>query len=87
MNEFLWGALAMASWVAGLFFLQFWRSTRDRLFLFFCLAFWVFSLTWIGLGVLQPPLESRHYTYVFRLLAFALIIVGIVDKNRRRPTP
>lgn len=87
MNEFLWGALAMASWVAGLFFLQFWRTTRDRLFLFFCLAFWAFSLTWVGLAVVQPDSESRHYTYLFRLLAFVLIIVGIVDKNRKRPPP
>ena len=87
MNSFLWGALAMACWIAGLFFLKSWRVTRDRLFLFFCLAFWVFSLSWIGLGVIQPTTETRHYVYVFRLVAFVLIIVGIVDKNRRPPAP
>jgi hypothetical protein len=27
--------------------------------------------------------ESRHYVYVLRLLAFLLLIAGIVDKNRR----
>lgn len=86
MNEFVWGALAMSCWVVGLFFLRYWRSTRDRLFLFFCLGFWAFAVTWIGLGVLQPSVESRHYFYVFRLVAFVLIIVGIVDKNRRRPS-
>lgn len=85
MNQFLWGALAMACWVAGLFFLQAWRSARDRFFLFFCLAFWVLSLSWVGLAVFQPQTETRHYYYVFRLLAFALIIMGIIDKNKRRP--
>jgi hypothetical protein len=86
MNEFVWGALAMSCWVVGLFFLRFWRSTRDRLFLFFCLAFWAFSLTWVGLAVLHPGMESRHYFYMFRLAAFVLIIAGIIDKNRRRPS-
>ena len=35
----LMGAVAMASFVASLFFLQFWRGTHDLLFFYFAIAF------------------------------------------------
>ena len=83
-NIFVWGALAMASWVAGLFFLRFWRVSRDRLFLFFSAAFWVFGANWVALATLHPSEETQHYVYMVRLVAFLLILIGIFDKNRRR---
>ena len=83
MKHFLWGALAMACWVAGLFFVRFWRSTRDRFFAFLGIAFWVFALSWTGLVAFEATDETRHYYFLVRLAAFVLIIVGIVDKNRR----
>jgi hypothetical protein len=82
MNLFLWGALAMASATVAVFFLRFWTQGRDRLFLFFALGFATFGLHWLWLGIVAPPVESRHYLYLLRLLAFLLIIAGIVDKNR-----
>ena len=82
MRSFLPGAIVMASWVAGLLFLRFWRKSRDRLFLIFALAFWVLSLHWIGLAIAQPSDETRHYFYLFRLAAFLLILWAIIDKNR-----
>ena len=82
MNVFLSGALAMASWVIGLLFLRDWRRTHDRLFARFGLAFWVLSLNWITLAVMDPSHETRHYFYLFRLVAFLLIIWAIIDKNR-----
>ena len=39
MNELLSGAVAMASLVIALFFLRFWRDSRDRFFLYFALSF------------------------------------------------
>lgn len=83
MQQVLWGALAMCCWVIGLFFLRFWRANRDRLFLFFGAGFWVFALNWGWLGVASISVESRHHVFVLRLIAFSLIILGIVDKNRR----
>jgi hypothetical protein len=83
MNTFLWGALAMSSAVAGLFFLKFWKESRDRLFVFFVLAFWAMALNWALLALVQQPTETRHWVYMLRLFAFVLIIVGIIDKNRR----
>lgn len=83
MITFLYGICAMACVAIGMFFLRYWRVARDRLFVFFWLAFWAFSLNWIGLAVVNPSDETRHWFYAVRLGAFVLIIVGIVDKNRR----
>ena len=84
---FLWGACAMASGTVAVYFLRFWVQGRDRLFLFFALAFAALALHWLGLGIVRPPEETRHYLYLLRLLAFLLITAGVVDKNRatRRP--
>ena len=41
---FLSGAVVMGFWLAGLFFLRFWRRTRDELFLAFTLSFWLLGL-------------------------------------------
>ena len=79
---FLWGASALACWAAGLFFLRFWRETRDRFFALFAVAFWVLAADWVALVIWNPPDETKHYFYGLRLVAFLLIIVAIVDKNR-----
>lgn len=79
---FLWGASSVAAGVAGLFFLRFWRQTRDRFFLAFALAFLALSLNWVGLVATSRGDETRTLFYGLRLAAFALIIVAIVDKNR-----
>ena len=71
----------MASAAVGAFFLRFWRRTRDRLFLIFALAFWLLGLNWLLLAFVQAD-ETRTWLYLLRLVAFCLIIYGIVDKNR-----
>jgi hypothetical protein len=81
MNQLLLGALVMASTTVGLFFLRFWRETRDRLFLMFALAFWTLAANWFGLALIDAP-ESRTALYALRLVGFLLIVVAIADKNR-----
>lgn len=83
MNQILGGALVMATWVASLFFFRFWRVTRDRLFLFFCLAFFLLASSWLWLAWLPSLSEAHREVFILRLLAFVLIIIGVVDKNRR----
>jgi hypothetical protein len=83
MRTFLWGALTMGCVVIALHFLRYWRTSGDRLFVFFGVAFAVFALNWVSLAFIDPRVEGRHYVYFFRLAAFLLIIVGIVDRNRR----
>jgi hypothetical protein len=83
MTLFIWGALAMASFVAMLFFIRYWQRSHDRLFFMFALAFCALAVNWIGLAMAYPSRESAHSMYVVRLIAFLLIASGIVDKNRR----
>jgi len=84
VNLLIPGAIVMACLVAGLFFLRFWRTTGDRIFACFALAFWLMASQWTAGAVLDVPSETRHYLYLLRLLAFVIIVVGIVDKNRKR---
>jgi hypothetical protein len=84
MQQFLWGALAMGCAMTAVFFLRFWTVTRDRLLLYFALGFAVFSGHWAAFAIINPSVETRHLLYIVRLIAFALIIAGIIEKNRRR---
>lgn len=92
MKELLLGAIAMSSLVAALFFLSFWRSTRDRFFLLFALAFGVEAVNRMLLGLANLS-EYGPVLYMIRLAAYALILYAILDKNRvsrpagSRPAP
>jgi uncharacterized membrane protein HdeD (DUF308 family) len=78
----LMGAVAMASFVATLFFLRFWRQTRDGFFLLFAVAFGLDAVTRLLLGLSQVSDEAEPLFYLARLVTFALIIVAIIQKNR-----
>lgn len=80
---FLQSVCAMGGWVAGLFFWRFWRDSGDRLFAFFAATFWLLALSWSALALFNPTDESRPYVYGVRLVAFGLIIVAMLDKNRK----
>jgi hypothetical protein len=82
-QHFLLGAVAMASLIAGLLFLKLWRVSRDRLFALFAVAFWLLTLNWVVLAFANVAAESQYRVYLIRLLAFLLIGLAIVDKNRR----
>jgi hypothetical protein len=82
-TSFLSGAIAMGFWLAGLFFLRFWRRTRDELFLAFTLAFWLLGLGQALLVFSPVPVEERSWLYLLRLAAFVLILVAIWRKNAR----
>lgn len=84
-NQFLWGALWLAAWSIGVFLLRFWIESRERLFLLFAMAFGVLGAHWAGLALSAAGAETRHYWFLLRLAACALIILGVVDKNRRGP--
>jgi hypothetical protein len=79
---FLQAVSATGAWTAGLFFLRFWRESRDPLFAFFGAAFWLLSLSWVLLALTDPAEDARPYIYAIRLLAFVLIIAAMVIKNR-----
>ena len=80
---FLQAVAATAAFINGVFFWRFRRETGERLFTLFACAFWLLSVSWAVLAVFNPTGESLPYVYCLRLLAFVLMIVGIVDKNQR----
>ena len=81
MVNFLSGALTLAYMIAAIYFLHFWKRANERLFLNFGMAFGMLALNQFGLFVLDARDELGTYAYVLRILAFALILWGIVDKN------
>jgi hypothetical protein len=82
MNGFLWGATAMGCWTAGLIFFRSWRGTGDRFFALFGAAFSILAVHWLALAVVGAVDETRHYFYAIRLVAFLVVLVAIIDKNR-----
>ncbi|HEY8553927.1 MAG TPA: DUF5985 family protein [Burkholderiales bacterium] len=81
-NGMLLGGIATAAVVAGLFFLRFWGATRDRFFLFFALAFWLEALSRVLIGLSGSVREDAPLFYLIRLLAYGLILIAILDRNR-----
>lgn len=80
---FLSGAVTLGFGVAALFFLRFWRDTRDELFLAFGIAFLLLGLGQAVLASSAVPDEQRSLIYLIRLAGFVLILVAIARKNRR----
>lgn len=78
----LQGAVAMASLVASLFFVRFWRQTRDSFFLLFGIAFGLDAITRVVIGISATSDETEPLFYIARLVSFSLIIVAILLKNR-----
>jgi len=84
MEQMLLGMIAMTCFVAGLYFLRFWKSSRDRFFLFFAVAFWIEGMNRVILALAERLPENVPVIYIIRLCAFSLILYAIVDKNRPR---
>jgi hypothetical protein len=82
LYSFLGGMVTMAFFVAGLFFVRFWRRTGDKLFAAFAVAFGLLGLNQAMVSLTDMPIEERSPLYLLRLLAFSLIIISIWRKNR-----
>lgn len=81
LNIFLSGAITAGFLIASLFFLSFWRRTRDSLFAAFAAAFLLLAGNQALIILAEIPEEHRSWVYLLRLAAFALLIVAIVRKN------
>lgn len=87
-EDFLGGAIAMGFAIAALFFLKFWRRTREVLFLAFSGSFLLLAVNQALLTLSGIPIEERSWLYLLRLAAFMLILAAMWWQNRRgsRPT-
>ena len=83
LYDFLGGAVAMGFAVAALFFLKFWRRTREVLFLAFSAAFLLLGATQALLTLAEIPVEERSWVFLLRLAAFLLILGAMWWQNRR----
>jgi len=81
MIDFLSGAATLGYLVAAVFFLRFWRSTADRLFLAFAAAFALFALNQGLAFALTVVSEPWSLIYALRVIGFVLIAAAIIDKN------
>jgi len=84
IEAFLLGVIATASFTAGLFFLRFWKTTRDRLFLAFAVFFLIEAINRIVLLCFEHPNEGSPWIYLIRLLALIILLFAIVEKNYGR---
>lgn len=84
LYDFLSGAEAFGFLVCGLFFLRFWKRTRDELFIAFAIAFALLGTSQAVLTLANIPTEERGSIYLFRLAAFVIILFAIVRKNRAK---
>lgn len=82
--EFFSGFQAAAFLVCALFFLRFWRRSKDGLFLAFALAFSLLSLQQFLITFLGLPEEDRSWIYLLRLGAFLIVIAAILGKNMQK---
>lgn len=81
---FVEGSLTALCLVAALFFFRYWRTSRDRFFGFFTVAFVLLAASWAALAFRPSVGEHDAYAYMLRLAGFVAILIGIVDKNRGR---
>lgn len=82
LQLFLSGTTLALAWVCALFFYQFWKRTHDLFFIFFADAFFLMGCERLVLLFVGGQTEYRVYGYSLRLLAFVIIVGGIVYKNR-----
>lgn len=83
LNAAVCGGIAVAFGMIGVGFVRFWRTSGNRLFLLFAIAFFLLTIERIVLILENPENEFTPYIYTIRLAAFLVIIAAIVDQNRK----
>jgi hypothetical protein len=81
MNDLIAGAVCMGSLLIALFFLRFWRDSRDRFFLYFSASFFIEGLHRLYSALHDAGGEDSPLHYLIRLLAYGLILWAILEKN------
>jgi len=83
MGQVLEGGISVITLFIGLFFYRFRHKTGDKFFLYFAWSFWIEGLNRMVLALYPYASEREPFFYLFRLLAYGLIILAIWQKNRR----
>lgn len=83
LDLFLLGFIVATSLVAMAFFLRFWKSTSDPLFISFAAFFAIQGLTHTVALELTHPNEGSPALFMLRLISIFGILGAILWKNRR----
>lgn len=83
LDLFLLGYIAALSAGATVFFLRYWKDTRDSLFIAFAAFFAVQGGTRAFDVSTANPNLIVGWVYVLRLLAVVLVVAAILRKNTR----
>jgi len=81
MIVFVHGMITMGFVIAGLFFLRFWRRTKDGLFIVFAFAFWLLALNQALISIPGSATPGQSWEFLPSLGAFGLLIMAILIKN------
>lgn len=81
LDSFLLGFICASSFLAAVFFLRFWRHTRDSLFLAFTLFFAIEGGNEAYVASLKHPNVGTFAVTIIRLLAVLGILGAILWKN------
>lgn len=84
MNEAFLAVGAVAATAIAIIFWSFHRRRHDRFFALFAVAFAAMGINRALLLVVEDRGETETIVYLLRAVAFALIIVAVVDRNRAR---
>ena len=82
VQGYLLGFISVSCFWTGLFFLKFWKQTRDSLFLCFAISFFIEGLNRASILMLEKPNEGKPYIYLVRMVAALIILGAILAKNR-----
>ena len=85
LDGVLVGVIVATALAISLFFMKFWRATRDALFLAFAFVFAIEGTTrLVGLFVTMPT-DRVPVINLLRMVGYLVLIAAIYMKNRRRP--
>jgi hypothetical protein len=82
MDMFLQGTITAGYAICSLFFLRYWKQTKDRLFIWFSISFFVLMINRTLLAYYSNE-DDSVVLYSIRLFAFVIILLAIIDKNAR----
>ncbi|HEY3706493.1 MAG TPA: DUF5985 family protein [Terracidiphilus sp.] len=81
LDVFLLGFIVACSLAASLFFLRFWKSTRDPLFLAFTAFFAIQAVNYGMLLTVEHPNEGNFTHTIIRFLAVLGLLAAMAWKN------
>src|SRR5687768_14593332 len=84
LGDFLMGAITLGWFVAALFFVRFWRQTRDRLFLLFAVSFVILAVTRIVMVIMNPEGEDRKSTRLNSSHGYISYAVFCLKKKKKK---